>query len=313
MIHPDDIRNKRIGFSVLNWGLGHVTRCIPLIVRLQQQSNELIIFCDEDQQSIFSQYIEGALYVRHKGYPFNFRGKGRFKSDLILGSTKLIAFLKMEQGLVDEYIVKYELQSLISDQRYGFYTAKLPSVFITHQLKFPLMGLYKLVNLLNSYHLSKFKTIWIMDDPKHMHAGKHTNKKHNKNAIYIGCHSRFELREKINVKTIKGVLVINGPSTYASSLIDSFSEQILCGEIQSIVGPVFVQEILRERNIQTSFVSNQEMSKVDAVLLSSSKIFGFFGYTTLMDCLELRCDYQLIPTPGQDEQQYLAKRHKKSL
>ena len=83
MIHPDDIRNKRIGFSVLNWGLGHVTRCIPLIVRLQQQSNELIIFCDEDQQSIFSQYIEGALYVRHKGYPFNFRGKGRFKSDLM--------------------------------------------------------------------------------------------------------------------------------------------------------------------------------------------------------------------------------------
>jgi predicted glycosyltransferase len=55
------------------------------------------------------------------------------------------------------------------------------------------------------------------------------------------------------------------------------------------------------------------MTTVDALFLTTSQVFGFFGYSTLMDCLELGCNYNLIPTPGQDEQIYLAKRHKKSL
>jgi predicted glycosyltransferase len=54
------------------------------------------------------------------------------------------------------------------------------------------------------------------------------------------------------------------------------------------------------------------MNSIDALFMKTSKVFGFFGYTTLMDCLELGCDYSLIPTPGQDEQIYLAKRHKKA-
>ncbi len=313
MIQLEDIRNKRIGFSVLNWGLGHVTRCIPLIVRLQKQSNDLIIFCNEEQQTMFSQYVKGAVFVRHEGYPFHFRGKGRFKADLLLGAKTLIDFLKKEYRLVDGYITKYDLEYLISDQRFGFYSPKLPTVLITHQIKFPLKGLYKLINLLNSYQLSKFETIWVMDDPIHMFAGKLSRIGSLKRAIYIGCHSRFELGAKMKVKTRKGVLVINGPAAYTTLLINSFSDQIKSGEIESIVGPIFVQELLTERNIRTSFVSSQEMSEVDAVLRTSATIFGFFGYTTLMDCLELNCAYDLIPTPGQDEQQYLAKRHKKSL
>lgn len=313
MIQPDDIRNKRIGFSVLNWGLGHVTRCIPVIVRLQQQNNDLIIFCNEEQQTMFSQYINGAVYVRHAGYPFHFRGKGRFKSDLLLGAKKLIDFLKTEYRLVDGYITKYDLQFLISDQRFGFYSPKLPAVFITHQIKFPLKGVFKVINLLNTYQLSKFEMIWVMDDPIQMFAGKLSRIGPHKRAIYIGCHSRFELVAKLKVKTRKGVLVINGPMAYTTLLINSFSDQIQSGEIESIVGPRFVQELLTERNMIVAFVSSQEMSKVDAVLQSSATVFGFFGYSTLMDCLELNCAYHLIPTPGQDEQLYLAKRHKKSL
>ena len=68
-----------------------------------------------------------------------------------------------------------------------------------------------------------------------------------------------------------------------------------------------------KQNIKTPFFASTDMSSIDDLFTTTSKVFGIFGYTTLMDCLELGCDYNLIPTPGQDEQIYLSIRHKKSL
>ena len=45
-----------------------------------------------------------------------------------------------------------------------FIQIKSPSIFITHQLKFPLKGAYRIFNLVNRLQISKFKGIWIMDD-----------------------------------------------------------------------------------------------------------------------------------------------------
>ena len=311
MIHPHDISDKRIGISVLNWGLGHVTRSIPIIESLCRQNNALFIFCNEHQKLIFSQYLRDVNFVNHRGYPFKFNGKGRFKIDLLLTSRKLYQYLKYEKKIAHTYVEKYKLDMLISDQRYGF-ISKVPSIFITHQLQFPVHGIYKLGNLIHRQQISKFSSIWIMDNENERYAGKLSQNIYYEKAIYIGCHSRFQLLEKRIEKQVKGILVFNGPEVYSQFLLDTFIPQIKNGEIEKIVGPESVRSLLESKNIKTPFFASTDMSSIDALFITASKIFGFFGYTTLMDCLELGCDYNLIPTPGQDEQIYLAKRHKKS-
>tara|TARA_B100000767_G_C19759331_1_gene534428 strand:+ start:1794 stop:2735 length:942 start_codon:yes stop_codon:yes gene_type:complete len=313
VIHPHNILDKRIGISVLNWGLGHVTRSIPIIQALCRQNNKLFIFCNGQQKLIFSQYLQDVTFVHHEGYPFKFNGKGRFKMDILLKSIKLYKFLRSEKQLARTYVEKHRLDMLISDQRYGFISNFVPSIFITHQLQLPVSGMYKLGNVINRRQILNFSSIWIMDDEQKRFAGKLSLDNKYTNALYIGCHSRFQSLDKSKAKRFRGILVFNGPEVYSKTLLETFAGQIENGEIENIVGPESVRSLLQEKNIKTRFFPSTDMTTVDALFLTTSQVFGFFGYSTLMDCLELGCNYNLIPTPGQDEQLYLAVRHKKSL
>ena len=78
MIHPHDISETNWNFSS-ELGFGHVTRCVPIIHQLHAQSNEVFVFCNQEQKKlIFDQYLEEITFIKHEGYPFSFKGKGGF-------------------------------------------------------------------------------------------------------------------------------------------------------------------------------------------------------------------------------------------
>ena len=311
MYRIETIKNKRIGISVLNWGLGHVTRCVPIIHQLHAQSNEVFVFCNQDQKLIFDQYLEEITFIKHEGYPFSFKGKGNFKVDLFRSLIRLYTFAKREQKLCNQNVERYNLDLLISDQRFGFYSDKIPSIFITHQLKFPLKGAYRIFNLVNRLQISKFKGIWIMDNEENL-AGDLSKNNFFKNTFQIGHHSRFDLLKTDHKKTIQSVLVVNGPSSYSEYLLSHFSKQLKNNQIQYIIGGPHVRKEMNCHNTEAVFIPNTDMEKADEVMGKAQEICGYFGYSTLMDCKALSCSFNLIPTPGQLEQIYLSKLHKKS-
>ncbi len=75
---PSEIYTKRILLSSLNWGMGHVSRCIPLIDILKRNGNDIIIAASEAQKGIFRFYFPDLQFVDHAGYPFNFGKNGDF-------------------------------------------------------------------------------------------------------------------------------------------------------------------------------------------------------------------------------------------
>ncbi|NBX80882.1 MAG: hypothetical protein EBQ94_10990, partial [Flavobacteriales bacterium] len=87
----EELVSKRILISPLNWGFGHVSRCIPLISKLLKQNNSIYIACDNQQKDIFQFYFSDSLitYLSHEGYPFQFSGNGNFSWDLLLSLRKL--------------------------------------------------------------------------------------------------------------------------------------------------------------------------------------------------------------------------------
>ena len=311
MDHIESIENKRIGFSVLNWGLGHVTRSVSIIHQLKSQSNQVFIFCNKEQKAIFSQYLSDVVFVGHEGYPFRFRGKGNFKWDIFRSLYSLYAHSKFEQKLCEKHVVSYDIDVLISDQRYGFYSSQVPSIFITHQLNFPLRGFYRVFNYINSRQILNFGVVWVVDNENNL-AGKLSINQSYQNCFYIGHHSRFLLVESQLPKNINSILIVNGPLSYSHYLMNHFKDELESNKIEYVIGGCHVSELLSKIDTQATFIPNDSMDKGDVVMTQAKEICGYFGYRTLMDCKVLCCAFNLIPTPGQLEQLYLSKLHKKS-
>ena len=311
MYRIESIKNKRIGFSVLNWGLGHVTRSVSIIQQLKSQANEIFVFCNDEQRAIFGQYLIDVVFIDRDGYPFKFRGKGNFKRDLLRSLIPLYTYAKIDRKLSEESVERHNLDLLISDQRYGFFSSRVPSIFITHQLNFPLRGFYRVFNTVNRRQISKFDGIWVMDNEMNL-AGKLSNNQYFKNTFQIGHHSRFLLLKNQSKKSINAVLIVNGPMCYSTYLIDQFKNELINNKIDYVIGGPHVGEILIQVESKAVFIPNTEMQKADELICKANKLCGYFGYSTLMDCKVLNCSFNLIPTPGQLEQIYLSKLHKKS-
>ena len=73
---PSEIKEKRILISVLNWGMGHVSRSIGLIHQLIQQGNIIHVACSENQKKVYQEYFDSVIFIDHNDYPFEFGGKG---------------------------------------------------------------------------------------------------------------------------------------------------------------------------------------------------------------------------------------------
>lgn len=303
MIKPADLRSKRILISPLNWGMGHVSRCIGIIHQLLKQENEIFIACDKDQQSVFSEYFIDVTFIAHAGYPFHFGGKGNFGWDLLSRSNSLRKRLKQEKDEVKRYLDEYEIDIVLSDHRYGFISEDVPSIFITHQVHLPVKWYEKGVGALHSKLMKRFDFIWILDDEKSTLAGK-LSENNPDNACYIGYSSRFSIYADELEKAYDNVLVASGPSVYAEELIHHFLNRMDEFDNLLVIHSTSVQLPKGVRGITGSW------KEKDLAIRKAKRIISRSGYSTLMDCQYLQISGLFIPTQGQAEQEYLAERYK---
>ena len=84
-------------------------------------------------------------------------------------------------------------------------------------MKLPVKALFKIGNLINRYSISRFDSIWILDDENKRYAGALSKNFSRDPAVSIGIQPRFDnLPEKV-IKSKKGLLVVNGPKEYADN------------------------------------------------------------------------------------------------
>lgn len=274
-----------------------------MIHQLRQQGNTVFIACDQHQKKVFEEYFEEVTFLSHEGYPFHFGGKGKFAWDLLRRSNSLRKRLKREQREVKKMVDEHQIDFVISDHRYGFISAKVPSIFMTHQVNLPVKWYEKGVGLLHQKLMKRFQFIWVLDDEKSALAGK-LSENCPKNGCYIGIYSRFSVYSDTVEKSIDEVLVVSGPEVYAKELIRHFLAQ---KERVSNLVIVHSTSIQLPTEIQAFSGSWKEK---DAVIRKAKVILSRSGYSTLMDCEVLGIRGEFIPTKGQAEQEYLAWRCK---
>lgn len=308
--HIACIEKKRILFSPLNWGLGHLMRSIPIIEELSKK-NEVLICCDAQQEKTYREFFNDLWYIPHDGYPFNFKGDGNWSAELLRNFKQLNRTRKNEHKTVEDLVTKFKIDLVISDQRYGFYSKKVKSILISHQIKLPLKNSkFQPGQWLNKYFINNYNEVWIPDDPKNQLSGKMGAVKGSK-FVHIGIQSRFKNNGKKSSKKYKYLCIVSGPNPYAQHFFDELLEFLeLSDENALIVTPSYVdiEEIPIHGNIK--FITEPTLKAFETLFECSELVISRAGYSTLMDLTVLDKEAILVPTPGQHEQLYLAELHK---
>ncbi|MGN6533714.1 MAG: glycosyltransferase, partial [Ginsengibacter sp.] len=159
------------------------------------------------------------------------------------------------------------------------------------------------------YFIKKFKYCWIPDFKENGLAGDLSHpKKIPSNAVYIGPLSRFKFLQ--NVEEIYDLLItISGPEPQRTLFENHILEQL-----KTFSGKVFLTRGLPSE-VNTPAVSSGSLQienhlqsdELNRIVEQSKMIISRSGYTTVMDLALLKKKAVLIPTPGQTEQEYLAK------
>lgn len=299
-----EVYSKKILLSALNWGFGHVYRSIALIRKLQNQDNKIHIACSERQKNIFFKYLQGDV-TYHSGNEYSFR----FSLDKPLIQNnffQLPALLKEHQQdhrRCDEIVREEEIDLVVSDHRYGFYSKKVPSVFVTHQCQLPVKSVF--LQKIHHYLINKhFNAVWILDNEQHAFAGKLSDVKGLKVPVeFIGPQSRFQMQDRQKEKTLF-VAVISGPLLYAGELLKAVENH--AEQKKELI------HCITDLPINSEFLKRVEGSVQDEVIRAANRIISHSGYTTIMDLHFLEPEKViLIPSPMQSEQIYLADLHRK--
>lgn len=301
---------KKILVAPLNWGLGHATRCIPIINALLIDNFEPIIASDGSAMALLKKEFPELICLELPSYNVNYSKKSYFlKLKLLKDAPKILKTIKAEKNATEQIVETYKIDGIISDNRFGVYSNRVPSVFMTHQLQVLSGNTTWLSTKIHQNIIRKFDECWVPDTigVKDL-SGKlgHTNRS-DTDVKYIGPLSRFK---KLNCNIRYDVMVLlSGPEPQRGIL-----EEKLFSEFKNYDGKVLfvkgnVEKEQTREQVGNITIHNYLMgTKLEKALNESNLIVSRSGYTTIMDLAKLGKKAYFIPTPGQFEQEYLAKR-----
>jgi len=298
---------KKILVGVLDWGLGHATRSVPLINYLSQFQCQIFIAASGPQKKVLLEIFPDLEFLNPPPYSIRYSKNGKYLPlEIFLQLPRLYKVIRDEKGWVGAQHGKHQFDLIISDNRYGFYHKSVPSVFISHQLS-PKSGWGNLADrMLRKIHyhfIKRFNRCWVPD--AETGGGLAGELSHPAtlppNTRFIGPLSRLEKQTGIQKKQL--LILISGPEPARTHF-----EEMLRGQLKGYQGS---HVLVRGLPTSAEHQSPNEFNHVDAPTLArlmteSSLVICRSGYTTIMDLLKMGRKAFLIPTPGQTEQEYLA-------
>ncbi len=308
-----DVTSKKILIAPLDWGLGHTTRCISIVRFLLDNACTIIVACNSVQKLLLQQEFNNIEFLELKGYNIDYgKNPKTFPLKLISQLPKIGWSIFYEYIWLQKTIDKYKVNVVISDNRYGLFTSKVPSVFITHQLtiKAPFKWLERLLQLINYFYINRFSQCWVPDyEGTNNIAGvlSHPQNLPKIPVHYIGPLARFLKDETIKPR-YKYCIILSGPEPQRTFLEEIILKQLSISSEKCL----FIRGKLEANNILSpslniTIKNHLAGLQLQEAILSSEIIITRSGYTSVMELLALQKKSILIPTPGQTEQEYLGK------
>ena len=300
----NDSSQHKVLITPLDWGLGHATRCIPIINEFLKKNFEVQIASSGSALVLLKKEFPELKFHELVSYDAKYSSSLPFMIKILLQMPKFLLAIKKENQQIEKIIAQEKIDLIVSDNRFGCYSDKIPSVIITHQVNI-LMNknwrwLQGIINWGNHKQIKKFSQCWIPDFPNGI-TGKLTQP-NSLNAKFIGMLSRFE---KKNVEKKYDVLaLISGPEPERTVLENELTKQLSNSSFNYFI----VRGKPDDNKINESNEANHlNADELNSLIESSDIVVSRSGYTTVMDLWKLNKKAIFIPTPGQTEQEYLAE------
>ncbi len=304
------MKTKHVLVAPLDWGLGHATRCIPIIKNLLQRGCVVYIGTDGNALSVLKIEFPELQYLQLPAYQARYSRRLPFMINIFLQIPKFLLAIVREKHVLKSFQKKHSLDLIISDNRYGCRLKDVPSVFIGHQINIimppSLLFIEPVINFFNRKLIKAFDACWIPDDSNNTLSGT-LSKPANSHTKHIGCLSRFtydaEGKEDGPVS-----FILSGPEPQRTIFEKIILKQLQDLQIKSIIVrglPNEMKSLAAPDHVKVyNYLNSAELQQI---IQNAKLIVSRSGYSSVMDMVALRKKVIFVPTPGQTEQEYLAE------
>ncbi len=303
-------KQKHVLVAVLDWGLGHATRSIPIIRLLMNQGHRVSVSGSGSSLQLLKAEFEELQFHTISPYHIRYSKSVPFMVNMIWQVPKINRAIRKEHREIDDIVRQEKVDYIISDNRYGCWSSLVPCVILSHQLNiilpWHLSWAKGFVNRIIRKYIQRFDRCWVPDDPEI----RLTNELTSDTSIpisFVGLLSRFKKIEAIEKKENSMLVVLSGPEPQRTVF-----EKLVVNELKRLnKAATLVQGIPGGEPVYTmgsiTMISHLSSPELNKVIQRSDILIARSGYSTIMDLITVGASkIILIPTPGQTEQEYLA-------
>ena len=307
---------KNILICPLNWGLGHATRCVPIIKKLSSEGHKVIIAADEGPLAFLQKEFPDHEFIKFPGFSPKYSRSNTQVFKMMAAFPGALRDFRRDHKTVESIVRNYNIDMVISDNRFGCWSKQVHSVFITHQLHIQVPRIWKwttpIINLFNHSYIKKYDEVWVPDienEPSLSGKLSHPALK-GTSTKYIGHLSRFQSdNQDVTEKTNKFLVILSGPEPQRTIF-----EEIVLKQARQTSDNILIlrakpdsNDLLRDVPENVSMFNHVDDEMFVQLVNSAEIIVCRGGYSSLMDLAALGRKAFLVPTPGQTEQEYLAR------
>lgn len=306
-------KNKRILICPLNWGIGHATRMVAYAKQLECTGNIISVMGASEVLDVFKEEMPNVQRIPFIDIKVRYAHSDKIVRKIVMHMPLYLFSAIREHWALQRLLRHYDFDIIISDNRPALWSPRIDSYYITHQLSIKLSSGWqwaeKSANHIHQWFIRHYKACLIPDvEGEDALSGELSKSLHSGvNVKYIGWLSRFSKPDVFPEKENYTLLILSGVEPHRSFLREAVVKRykssgehlIIAGDDKaSTVGNV----------ISLPYVRTEALKPL---MLSAKHIICRSGYSMLMDLKVLNCEAELIPTPGQPEQEYLAQLHAK--
>ena len=295
----------KILVAPLNWGIGHASRCVPLVQRLLDEGHEVVLGGDGDSLTLLRKHFPKLRYVYLAPLNLRYSAGKRQVWAMLKAFPKLITWSLKDHALLKAVLREEPFDQVISDNRFGLYlnhqspitNNQCECIYMTHQLHIMLPRGWRwaepLASRIHARIYTRFNKVWVPDyeEMEKSLAGELSHPKAfsiQYSAIsYIGSLSRFEYQSPITnhqSPVYDVVAVLSGLEPHRT-LLEKEIVARYTGKEETVL---LVQGLMARPNTRIKrgnitmvpYLADNELA---VVLIGAKRIIARSGYSTIMD------------------------------
>jgi uncharacterized protein (TIGR00661 family) len=291
---------------------------VPVARKLLQMNNNIFIGSGEEHLSFFHEELPNLKYIVFPGFKPRYSRIFPQYLSLLFKMPVLLYHIAAEHQRVKRIIKEYNIDIVISDNRFGLWHSNSTTVYFTHQLLIPFPERFRFLEasgrMLHNMIIRRYSLCFVPDLPGDINlTGRLAHGfKIPYNVRYTGILSRFDNTNNHQSRNpldfSHNTVILSGPEPQRSILKEKLTAILKDRDQKTVIfegKPGIGGEITPLGNI--TFISHLPTGRMKDIIKSSGLIISRSGYTTIMELVSLKCTALIIPTPGQTEQEYLAE------